>query len=142
MVERVKYPRTPHLPWPPGISGDDILLDSLQHLEKLNDVVVTEKLDGEYMFARHSIFYNRCKKLDLEPAPVLYRGQGDEAQIRACWRNVSSYGDEQEGYVVRNAGAFLFAEFKKPVAKYVRADHVTTTKHWKRAAVVANQLVK
>lgn len=50
------------------------------------------------------------------------------------------YGNEQEGYVVRNAAAFRFAELETNVAKYVRTDHVRTTKHWKRAAVVANQL--
>ncbi len=211
MATRVKYPRTPHLPWSPGIGEDDILLDSLQHLETLN-VVVTEKLDGEnttlyrdylharsvdgashvsrnwlkrfhaaigykispdmricgeYMFAQHSIFYDHlssyfyvfaifqnelclswddtvawCKNLALEPVPILYRGPWNESQIRSCWRNVSYYGNEQEGYVVRNAAAFRFADFKSNVAKYVRADHVRTTKHWQRAAVVANQLAK
>jgi len=212
MSTRVKYPRTPHLPWSPGITGDDVLLDSIKHLEQLNDIVVTEKLDGEnttlyhdylharsvdgtshvsrnwlkrfhaamgykippalricgeYMFAQHSIFYKRlssyfyvfaifqndlclswddtvawCKKLALEPAPVLYRGPWNESQIRLCWRTVSFYGDEQEGYVVRNAAAFPFVEFNDNVAKYVRADHVRTTKHWKRAAVVRNQLAQ
>jgi hypothetical protein len=43
----VKYPRTPHLPWSPGNTADDIVLDSIRHLEALTDVVVTEKLDGE-----------------------------------------------------------------------------------------------
>lgn len=70
------------------------------------------------------------------------RGQWDEAQIHACWRNVSFYGDGQKGDVIRNAAAFRLADFKTNVAKYVRADHVQTTKHWKRAAMVANQLVK
>ena len=43
----VKYPRTPHVPWSPGNTADDIVLDSIRHLESLVDVVVTEKLDGE-----------------------------------------------------------------------------------------------
>jgi len=42
----VKYPRTPHVPWSPGNTADDIVLDSIRHLESLVDVVVTEKLDG------------------------------------------------------------------------------------------------
>jgi hypothetical protein len=46
-IKRSKYPRTPHLPWSPGRTGDDILLDSIRHLERLQDVVVTEKRDGE-----------------------------------------------------------------------------------------------
>lgn len=39
-----KYPRTPHLPWSPGVSDDDLVLDAAQFTGK---VVVTEKLDGE-----------------------------------------------------------------------------------------------
>jgi hypothetical protein len=210
--KRVKYPRTPHLPWSPGRTGDDILLDSIQHLEKLKDVVVTEKLDGENttlyrdylharsvdsashasrnwlkrfhaemsykipadmricgenLFAKHSIFYNAltsyfyvfavfqndaclawdetvewCQKLELEPAPILYRGKWDEKKLRACWRGVSRFGEEQEGYVVRNAASFSYADFKSNVAKYVRASHVRTTKHWKRGIIVSNQLSK
>jgi len=42
----VKYPRTPHVPWSPGNTADDIVLDSIRHLESLVDVVVTDKLDG------------------------------------------------------------------------------------------------
>jgi hypothetical protein len=210
--KRVKYPRTPHLPWSPGRTGDDILLDSIQHLEKLKDVVVTEKLDGENitlyrdylharsvdsashasrnwlkrfhaemsykipadmrlcgenLFAKHSIFYNAltsyfyvfaifqndaclawdgtvewCQRLELEPVPVLYRGKWDEKKIRACWRGASCFGEEQEGYIVRNAASFSFADFKFNVAKFVRASHVKTTKHWRRDAIVSNQLAK
>ena len=46
-TNRVKYPRTPHLPWSSGRTKDDMVLDSIEHLERLEDVVVTEKLDGE-----------------------------------------------------------------------------------------------
>ncbi|MCI0693650.1 RNA ligase family protein [candidate division KSB1 bacterium] len=208
--KRIKYPRTPHLPWSPGRTGDDILLESIQHLEKLKDVVVTEKLDGENttlyhdylharsidsashasrnwlkrfhaemsykipldmricgenLFAKHSIFYNAltsyfyvfaifqddacltwdetvewCRRLELEPMPTLYRGKWDEQKIRACWRGVSFYGEEQEGYVVRNATCFSYADFKYNVAKYVRASHVRTTQNWKRGSIISNQL--
>jgi hypothetical protein len=44
--ERVKYPRTPHLPWSEGASDDDILLSNADMFEGMN-VVVTEKMDGE-----------------------------------------------------------------------------------------------
>jgi hypothetical protein len=35
-IERLKFPRTSHLPWSPGFTGDDVRW-----------VVVTEKMDGE-----------------------------------------------------------------------------------------------
>lgn len=41
-----KYPRTLHLPWSPGLSGDDKMIESLAKLEG-QEVIATEKLDGE-----------------------------------------------------------------------------------------------
>ncbi len=41
-----KYPRTFHLPWSPGISSDDKVVDSIDQFRG-KYVVVTEKLDGE-----------------------------------------------------------------------------------------------
>lgn len=54
----VKYPRTYHLPWSPGLTDDDRMLPSTKVFEG-KQVVVTEKMDGEnttmyrdYMHAR------------------------------------------------------------------------------------------
>lgn len=41
-----KYPRTPHLPWSPGATSDDKILQDAHHFEAYY-VVVTEKRDGE-----------------------------------------------------------------------------------------------
>ena len=43
---RYKYPRTPHLPWSPGASPDDVSLSDVSRFEGV-EVVVTEKMDGE-----------------------------------------------------------------------------------------------
>lgn len=43
---RVHYPRTPHLPWSPGATSDDVRTTDLSGLTG-REVVVTEKLDGE-----------------------------------------------------------------------------------------------
>lgn len=46
MEDRFKYPRTPHLPWSPGYSSDDIRnIDCSVFIGK--EVVVSEKMDGE-----------------------------------------------------------------------------------------------
>ena len=45
-TDRVKYPRTYHLPWSPGLTDDDRKLDDLGLFED-QDVVVTAKMDGE-----------------------------------------------------------------------------------------------
>jgi len=55
---KIKYPRTPHLPWSPGFTPDDQVKPNVDHF--LNkQVIVTEKMDGEnttlysdYMHAR------------------------------------------------------------------------------------------
>ena len=46
MSDYYKYPRTPHLPWSPGVQSDDDVLDVAAHFQGRN-IVVTEKLDGE-----------------------------------------------------------------------------------------------
>lgn len=44
--ERVKYPRTLHLPWSPGLTKDDRVHGSMAHWVG-KEIVVTEKMDGE-----------------------------------------------------------------------------------------------
>lgn len=44
--ERIKYPRTFHLPWSPGRSNDDKVLQNTKDFED-RDVVATLKMDGE-----------------------------------------------------------------------------------------------
>jgi hypothetical protein len=46
-MERYKFPRTPHFEWSPGYSGDDIRLADISNFEKMREVVVSEKMDGE-----------------------------------------------------------------------------------------------
>ena len=41
-----KYPRTPHLPWSPGVTDDDIRVQKLSAFDG-REVIVTEKMDGE-----------------------------------------------------------------------------------------------
>ncbi|QHY97541.1 hypothetical protein SSPS47_20775 [Streptomyces sp. S4.7] len=43
---RTSYPRTPHLPWSPGVASDDVRVGDLDGLRG-REVVVTEKMDGE-----------------------------------------------------------------------------------------------
>jgi hypothetical protein len=45
-MNRFKYPRTCHLPWSPGATSDDVILDSTACFAGRR-VIVTEKMDGE-----------------------------------------------------------------------------------------------
>ncbi len=44
--ERTKFPRIPHIPWSPGATSDDRMLDTIDHFLH-SPLIVTEKLDGE-----------------------------------------------------------------------------------------------
>lgn len=62
MTSPVKYPRTYHVPWSPGLINDDRLMESTDvWLDK--EVVITEKMDGEnttiysdYLHARSTTY--------------------------------------------------------------------------------------
>lgn len=49
MENRYKYPKTLHLPWSPGVQNDDRLMPMAAACINFegNDVVITEKMDGE-----------------------------------------------------------------------------------------------
>ena len=48
-MEKIKYPKTLHLPWSPGLQNDDRLMSLEDVLLNFtgNEIVITEKLDGE-----------------------------------------------------------------------------------------------
>lgn len=46
MQRRIKYPKTLHIPWSPGITRDDGVIETTDYFQD-KYVVVTEKLDGE-----------------------------------------------------------------------------------------------
>jgi hypothetical protein len=126
------------------------------------------RLCGENLFARHSIGYHdlpgyflvfgvwegrvgeRCLSwdetvewaalLDLPTVPVLYRGVWPgEGELVQRWRQ-SHDEATSEGFVVRTAASFAREEFTRRVAKWVRAGHVQTGRHWMTGAVVPNGL--
>jgi hypothetical protein len=204
----VKYPRTPHLPWSPGIGHDDIALSPPWDWDDM-PVVVTEKMDGEnttiyddYIHARsidsgyhisrtwiknfaakwqhelnrnmricgenlwaaHSIHYRNLedyflgysvwdgqwclnwnetvvwlKLVGVTPVRELYRGSWRDAQT---WMKTWKPQEGVEGFVVRPVEEFPLNRFRENVFKYVRANHVTTTTHWRAQSIVRNELAK
>lgn len=209
-TNRVKYPRTFHCPWSPGIHDDDRVISSMDNFIGRR-VIVHEKLDGENttmyndylharsidgrhhpsrdwvknfhgqiaheipedwrinvenLYAKHSIAYNNLKSyiygfhvwnelnsclswdddliwfelLGIEPCPVIYDGIYDEKIIRGLYNEKTDW-ETREGYVIRIADGFHYSEFHHCVAKYVRAKHVQTTKHWMHGqAIEPNKL--
>lgn len=110
---------------------------------------------GENLWAEHSIHYdnlpsyflgfsiwnevNIClnwedtkewfEMLGIKRVPILHDGAFDMSIIRDIEKQLDPTKDE--GYVIRVADAFTYGEFKSSIAKFVRANHVQTTKHWR-----------
>lgn len=198
-TSRVKYPRTNHLPWSPGLTDDDRVLKDLSCFEGKR-VIITKKMDGENttmysdgiharsldskggvdrayvkkmwaniahdipvdwricgenLWAQHSIAYDNLESyflafsvwnekgvclawdesleyfdlLGLKHVPVLYDGIFSEKECRKVEKDLS--WEKDEGYVVRLAESYTYGQFRQSIAKYVRAGHVQTTKHWR-----------
>lgn len=106
-ANRVKYPRTPHLPWSSGNTDDDVMLANVKHFEG-KEVVVTEKLDGEnismysdYMHARSlnnrpHVSREWVKKLHASisysiPAGWRLCGENVYARHSIAYENLESY---------------------------------------------------
>lgn len=123
------------------------------------------RICGENVFAKHSIAYDKLEAffyvfsifdgetclswsetqeyaalLEIPTVPILYQGIWDETLVRKCWNGQTSLGETSEGYVVRLASTFTLQEFRKSVAKYVRANHVQTDTHWMHQALQPNKL--
>lgn len=66
-VKYVKYPRTPHLPFSPGFSDDDINWLSDEHMEGI-EVVITEKMDGENTTMYDDFIHSRSLESGYHPS--------------------------------------------------------------------------
>jgi hypothetical protein len=119
-----------------------------------HDIPEKWRLCGENMYAKHSIQYteleaylyifsiwdehNHCLSwddtalytslLNLHTVPVLYTGIFCEKTLLDIANSLNK--DTTEGYVVRLADRFSYQAFRNSVAKFVRANHVTSDNHW------------
>jgi len=215
-TDKVKYPRTYHLPWSPGATDDDRIMEDPDACFAGSEVIVTEKMDGENctmysdyiharsleyashasrdrvkamwaniahdipkgwrvcgenLFAEHAIHYynleayfqvfsvwnekNMCLSWDetvewatllgFPTVTVIIPGHTWNPRIRedqhltSTWKALVSH--DSEGYVVRVADDFHYKDFRRSVAKYVRANHVQHKDgHWSNRRVVPNGL--
>lgn len=132
-----------------------------------HDIPEDWRICGENLWAEHSIHYtalpsyflgfsvwneiNICLSWDdtlqyfdllgITPVSMIYDGIWDEKKIRELEKSLNWETDE--GYVLRLADSFTYREFKDSIAKFVRAGHVQTTKHWRAGrAFIPNELKK
>lgn len=121
------------------------------------------RICGENLYAEHSIHYynlpsyflgfsiwndkNICldwnttleyfEIIGIKHPEILYDDIFQEDTIKSIKINY----EQNEGYVLRLADNFHYNDFKKYVGKFVRPNHVQTTKHWMYGQpVIQNQL--
>jgi len=95
-TNRVKYPRTYHLPWSPGCTDDDRMLSDETLETWKGDIVITEKMDGEnttmysdFIHARSLEFESR---FDRDRIKALHGriGWQIDADMRVCGENLTA----------------------------------------------------
>lgn len=124
------------------------------------------KVCGEYLYAKHSIYYDSladyflcfaiwddqndclswddtewyCNEMGICLVPELYRGVYDQTIVEKLAEDVVKRGGE--GIVVRNAEKFSYQDFQKNVAKYVRANFVATNDVYVSKELELNKLLE
>ena len=92
-----KYGRTFHLPTSPGVGSDDKIIQDLTHLRAADEVVFTEKMDGE----NTTIFSGGCHARSPDSG---YHASRDWMKAYAAGISPSLSSDE------RIVGEYLFAK--------------------------------
>jgi hypothetical protein len=100
-TNRVKYPRTFHLPWSDGVQGDDVILSDVSYFEGKR-VIVTVKMDGENSTLYRDYFHARSIDGASHPSQSWIRRLHSEiaydipADWRVCGENL--YAKHSIGY--------------------------------------------
>jgi hypothetical protein len=63
----MKYPRTYHVPWSPGLQNDDRMHESIEQFKGM-EVVVTEKMDGENTTMYRDYLHARSLEFEAHPS--------------------------------------------------------------------------
>jgi hypothetical protein len=142
----LKYPRTPHFPFSPGRTDDDVVLEEVANIPSFpllsKEVVVTEKLDGgNCCISRGKVYARTLNSEATHPsfgpikrlASQFTSFKEYEDLILPLMKNRSKCGScTPEGFVVRTLEGFSYERFDSHVAKFVRRGHIQTDETWRR----------
>lgn len=85
------------------------------------------------------------EEISVPTVPVLYKGTvTSENELRNITESLMNFdskcGGQREGVVVRLQSQFNNNDFSSSVMKYVRANHVQSSDHWKTQEIVKNKI--
>lgn len=123
------------------------------HSKISHDIPENMRFVVENLYAKHSISYSNLENyvygisiwtnlkclswkdtqewfalFNIPTVQPIYEGLWYEKKIKILCENLNS--EEHEGCVVRLSDEFSYKDFSSSVAKYVRANHVTSNEHW------------
>lgn len=124
------------------------------------------RICGENLFAKHSIQYselesyfygfaifnsnNFClsfaetkakfEELSIVMPKLLYEGKFSDRIVKEIAHSVDF--SENEGFVIRTLREFHYDDYSSNVLKFVRENHVQTTKHWRHEQIIQNMIQK
>lgn len=126
-----------------------------------------ERIIGEYLFAKHSIFYEdlpsyflgfafikndeflswddtikKFKEFNITSVPVLYDGIYDGKVLGSIQNKLMIDSSNHEGFVIRIADKYKETDMKNVMGKYVRENHIQTSSHWMYTQITQNGLQK
>lgn len=116
-MEPRKYPKTYHLPWSPGLQNDDRVAPSMLPFESLQEIVVTEKLDGENTTMYSDRFHARSMDSKNHDSRNFVKGVWGTVRwqipnfLRICGENM--YAKHSIFYNELPSYFFVFAIFKE-----------------------------
>lgn len=122
LIQKIKYPRTYHVPWSPGVGSDDKVFtqDEVTAMFNNENVVVTEKLDGENTTIYHDGTIH-ARSLDspshetrswVKHLATNLVGRIPEG-IRICGENV--YAKHSIAYTTLNSYFYVFGIYNKDI---------------------------
>lgn len=118
----MKYPKTPHLPFSPGVTRDDKIIKDMSVL-KASNVVITEKLDGENTCMEHDKMHARSEGSSNHDSRDMVKG------IHAAIRHMiperfaifgeNLYAKHSIEYPKLTAVFYVFAVFDKQTQQFL-----------------------
>lgn len=88
-----------------------------------------------------------AEEIGVPTVPILWQGTvSSQKELQELTHDLanqpSNLGFEREGVVIRIASSFLDKDFNFNILKWVRRNHVKTSKHWKEQEIIRNKLSK
>jgi hypothetical protein len=159
-----------------GTDAEHVSFDMAKsiHAAKKHLIKYNEQLFGEWLYAKHSIYYTgdlklnglfqlfgvydiithefkgweyvqeAASRLGIVTVPVLEYGEVYDAEWK-LQKRITELGEQvisqgHEGLVIRSKYSFHYSQFGLRLGKYVRKNHVTSSKHWKNQPMLRNEV--